>query len=762
MATNKQEILIELKILENRALRNLEKVKESIKRLDKRTRDYKEAVAEQVRLETQLASIRGRRVAINSKVETSVNRLNKAEKNLVKTQREGKTAVGASTSATLELGRVLSDMPYGIRGVANNLQQLASNLFFMSKAIDSTTGKTVGFGGAISSLLKGLIGPAGLLIAFQGVIALFDFFSNSQKKVEESTEDATNQITKQAKEIQRLQRITKTYYEFIGEALSSIKSDGTVFREELFSIQDVVKILSKDFSEFKNGIDSLSEQDKKDPKKLENLIKSFQSLLKYREDLDGLEKRLDKFRELQKNNIKSFQEEEGGALIDVGKKVSSLTFEYVNLQRAILGLESLFEKSDSDSGDKSKKLSPFATPKELEIDIKSAENAIIKYKKKLEDARLKKELNDKLSEAKTEEEKAKIRRNYEKDRLINQINAERDSLKLKKSTEEEVVKTKVANHKAELERKHREFVYSVKLKEKLGEITSQQSSDLISESDELTNKAMSQADKEAEKSVEQIREKYKPLFALFESLAGSRLDALFSMPTKDGGKKDEDSDLEFGIKQYMILQSSLTDFLNGEYNRQLTIEQNKTNAMNNQLRERLNNENLSAEERKSIQLQIAKNDEELRKKQEKIEKKRFKVQKAINIANALVDTYRSGVMAFGSQLVIGDPTSPIRAQIAQGVAIAAGLANVAMIARQKFQSTAGGAPTAGALGGGSNGGGEGDREFNFNLAGSTQSNQLTQSIAGQLSQPIQTYVVSSEITSQQQLDLNISNTATIG
>ena len=184
--------------------------------------------------------------------------------------------------------------------------------------------------------------------------------------------------------------------------------------------------------------------------------------------------------------------------------------------------------------------------------------------------------------------------NYEKDRLINQINAERESLKLKKSTEEEVVKTKVANHKAELERKHREFVYSVKLKEKLGEITSQQSSDLISESDELTNKAMSQADKEAEKSVEQIREKYKPLFALFESLAGSRLDALFSMPTKDGGKKDDKKfDFEDGLKKYMELQSSMTSFLSGEYDRQLTIEQNKTNALNNELNQRLLNENLS-------------------------------------------------------------------------------------------------------------------------------------------------------------------------
>ena len=210
----------------------------------------------------------------------------------------------------------------------------------------------------------------------------------------------------------------------------------------------------------------------------------------------------------------------------------------------------------------------------------------------------------------------------------------------------------------------------------------------------------------------------------------------------------------------MELQSSMTNFLNGEYDRQLTIEQNKTNALNNELNQRLLNENLSKDERERIQLEIGRNDDKLRKKQEEIERKRFKMQKAINIANALVDTYRNGVLAFGSQLIIGDPSSPLRAQIAQGVALAAGLANVAMIARQKFQSSAGSGGTIGASGGGG-GGGEG-REFNFNLAGSTQSNQLTQSIASQLNQPIQAYVVSSEITSQQQLDLNISNTATIG
>ena len=750
MATNKQEILIELKILENRALRNLEKVKESIKRLDRRTREYKEAVAEQVRLETQLASIRGRRVAINSKVETSVNRLNKAEKNLVKTQREGKTAVGASTSATLELGRVLSDMPYGIRGVANNLQQLASNLFFMSKAIDSTTGKAVGFSGAVGNLLKGLIGPAGLLIAFQGVIALIDYFSNSQEKVEESTEDATNQITKQAREIQRLQRITKTYYEFIGEALSGIKSDGTVFKEELFSIQDVIKILSKDFSEFKDGIDSLSEQDKKDPKKLENLIKSFQSLLKYREDLGDLEKRLDKFRDLQKQNIKSFQEEEGGALINVGDEVSLLTLKYVNLQRAILGLEGLFEKNDNDSDKKEKKISLFDTPEELELKIKSTLDARQKLAKKTELINLKSEESSRLAMAQSEEAKTFIKEEYANRRLDITEKYEKKAMNAKADADKKSARDSYNTYIKKIDKEV--VAFEAKLR-KDGKALTKAEQKMLTDAKKVASDKKENAKTELTDTIILIEAEYGKLFPFWEQMAAARRAAI-------GTGKDVDTEKEFtleeGLQQYMKLQSSMTNFLSGEYDRQLTIEQNKTNALNNELNQRLLNENLSKDERERIQLQIARNDEKLRKKQEAIEKKRFKLNKAANIANATINTY------LGATQVLSSDTIPdVAKPFVMAATIASGLLQVAKIARQKFQSSAGSGGAIGAAAGRSGGGGEG-REFNFNLAGSTQSNQLTQSIAGQLSQPIQAYVVSSEITSQQQLDLSISNTATIG
>ena len=204
----------------------------------------------------------------------------------------------------------------------------------------------------------------------------------------------------------------------------------------------------------------------------------------------------------------------------------------------------------------------------------------------------------------------------------------------------------------------------------------------------------------------------------------------------------------------MEVQQGLTNFMSGEFQRQITLEQNKTNAINNELRERLNGENLSKSERKRIQLEIARNDEALRKKQEKIEKKRFKMQKAANISAALIQTYLAASTAlknFG-----GVPTGIP----AMSATIAAGLLNVAAIARQKFQSSAGATPTAGALGGGGSGGN--DRSFNFNLAGASRENQLANTLQGRFNQPLQAYVVSRDITNQQQLDEEITSSASFG
>ena len=109
-------------------------------------------------------------------------------------------STGSATSAALELGRVVSDMPYGIRGVANNLSQFASNMLFASTSIDKATGKSIGFLGAIGQLKNALKGPLGLLLLIQGVIAAFDYFSAStfgaKKEVDDLNKSIDEQLTK--------------------------------------------------------------------------------------------------------------------------------------------------------------------------------------------------------------------------------------------------------------------------------------------------------------------------------------------------------------------------------------------------------------------------------------------------------------------------------------------------------------------------------------------------------------------------------------
>jgi len=100
-------------------------------------------------------------------------------------------ASGGAASSVMELGRVMSDAPYGIRGVANNLSQLASNMLFTAQQVDKTTGKVIGFSGVISQMGKAMMGPLGILVAIQGLLALLEVLSSKLGKAEKSMNEFT-------------------------------------------------------------------------------------------------------------------------------------------------------------------------------------------------------------------------------------------------------------------------------------------------------------------------------------------------------------------------------------------------------------------------------------------------------------------------------------------------------------------------------------------------------------------------------------------
>jgi len=88
------------------------------------------------------------------------------------------------------------------------------------------------------------------------------------------------------------------------------------------------------------------------------------------------------------------------------------------------------------------------------------------------------------------------------------------------------------------------------------------------------------------------------------------------------------------------------------------------------------------------------------KDNEEAAKRAFNREKALASVQTVIETYLSASKAYTSQIIPGDPTSIVRAQIAAGVAVASGLARLAVINSQTFD----GNNSSGTTGGGNAGG----------------------------------------------------------
>jgi hypothetical protein len=140
-------------------------------------------------------------------------------------------------------------------------------------------------------------------------------------------------------------------------------------------------------------------------------------------------------------------------------------------------------------------------------------------------------------------------------------------------------------------------------------------------------------------------------------------------------------------------------------------------------------------------------------KSEAQQKKAFAIQKGVSIATATIDTYLAAQGAYRSQMAISTPDAPVRAAIAAGIAIAQGLARVAIISKQQFNGSGG---TSGGGGGGgsvpSAGGTTAPSPANFDFL-QNQPNQQP---------PLQAYVVGTQVSSNLEAQQLINNQARLG
>lgn len=136
------------------------------------------------------------------------------------------------------------------------------------------------------------------------------------------------------------------------------------------------------------------------------------------------------------------------------------------------------------------------------------------------------------------------------------------------------------------------------------------------------------------------------------------------------------------------------------------------------------------------------------------QRRAFKIRKAAAIAQTTIETYKAAQSAYASQIIPGDPSSPIRGAIAATIAIASGLAKVKSITSQQFE---GGGSASGGGGGASTPALPQSNPATFNIVGNSGTNQI---IEGLNANPVQAYVVAGEVTTAQNLDRNRIKTAT--
>ena len=133
------------------------------------------------------------------------------------------------------------------------------------------------------------------------------------------------------------------------------------------------------------------------------------------------------------------------------------------------------------------------------------------------------------------------------------------------------------------------------------------------------------------------------------------------------------------------------------------------------------------------------------------QKRSFRVNKALAISESIVSTYLSATKAYASQLSIPTPDAPVRASLAAAAAVAAGLANIAVISQQKFEpNSAGGGGFAGGNGSGAVGSFSQFQGANTPVISAIPNfNPNQQPPIGGNNNGIRAYVVENDITSSQ-------------
>tara|TARA_R110000782_G_scaffold270437_1_gene371158 strand:+ start:1880 stop:4099 length:2220 start_codon:yes stop_codon:yes gene_type:complete len=653
------------------------------------------------------------------RLQSEYEQLTSAQGKVSKSMGSMQSSAGLAGATVNELGRTISDMPYGITAISNNISQLGSLFAILVSKTGSVTN-------AFKSLFATLRASPALviLLAFQAVVAIIDVLAQNSKKAKQGIDDIAKasggaainlkilkdvlndeNISLEQKE-KALGKVNSQYKEMDLrlDAHAKLTDDSVIAidkeieaLERLAEAQVLVNQIKKTFEDIaalkrKGGEDVANIYDKAlQFIKLNSLV---DLVIPYGADIFGT----DRFSE----NVKKAGEERRDALVsELRETAKSLLEEYKKIGN--------FDNLSPDEDTPISKLDAF----------------LQKWREKREDA----EVKTKLALIHLEEQ-----------RVIEQA-------KILGASDSQLSDIEAVFRYKRYKLKDEEYKELLKLQQEYFN----QELDLIEENNNQIDSLLKDIT---------AKRKDEPLIRFsgydFDDLdVDASIDELLQKNKDREAARIQSLNDTIAVAQAVgAVVSGVADNIDAAYQKEIGIEQNKTNALNNELRERLANEQLSADERRNIQDQIAKNDESLRKKQEAIERKRFKANKAAAIAEATISTFLAAAKT------LRDTEGGSVARIAGMIAvIGAGLAQVAMISKQQFASSQ---SSIGAGAGVGSGGNNQVQAPEFNIVGQSASNQIAAAVQGQFSQPIRAYVVSKEMSTAQEMDRNIIGASSLG
>lgn len=656
---------------------------------------------------------------------------------------------GLAGAAVVEVGRTISDSNYGITAMANNISQLSTLMI----TLIATTG---GLSKGLSALKKAFMGPLGFIVLFQVVVAVMERFAMKSKEAEESLETLDSKVRSQTRSIEllieRIEKLNNSQEErklllislsSVNEDLNIILNNRNVTEEQaIINAKKYLKELKK-----RNEVEAIKKALQEDIAKNDDLI------IKKEEELTQAIKIRNIFQSRstynynrQNEEIKIIEKE----IADIRERRVEIENDYINALKELNDLETKrianAPKSVGFYEDQISRIKKLRDATALNREDYSFQTKAIEL------------LQEKIKEITGEEEKAtKKRKGFVAKKLL----FDDDILKSEQNVTKQTIHGKEQQLRAESQ-------YQIDLASIKFEEYANREQDRVNaiEDPKLRAKAQIKADKAIAQSRDSLSrfiiQKYEETSTRINLLQINDLQKA-SLRLSDFMNKEAEALLSFNAQ----MSTNELDKIASE--RLLYDEQHKNKL--DKIKEEIEARKLAKESYIDLEEKQANEVNKYKRQQTKFAEKEEKtklaianqvgqaiigiagegsaVGKAVAVAMAIMNTKEAITAALGAK-----PYGPWN--IAQAVATGVfGMQQVREIMSTKL-------PVEAAGGGAGAGASMSVSAPDFNVIGQGAGSQLAGVVGSRFGEPIKAYVLSSDVSSAQELDRRIDSTATIG